>query len=91
LAALAAIQGKTETAGRLYGTAIAQLESLQVAVSSLYPLARQEFEHYQALARAQAGEAAFEAALQEGRGMDLEQAIELAMKESETSEAWNQS
>jgi hypothetical protein len=90
-AALATVRGESKTAGRLYGAATAQLESLQLRVSSLGPLIRQEFEHYQALARAQAGEAAFEAALQEGRGMTLEQAIELAMKESETSEAWDQS
>jgi len=82
-AAVAAARGKVETAARLYGTAEAQYQGLltegKTLDSLIDPVDRREFERYQAICRDRLGEAAFEAAWAEGRGLTLEQALAEAL------------
>jgi hypothetical protein len=82
-AAVVAARGKAETAARLYGAAEAQYQGLLTEGKSLNslidPVDRREFERYQGLCGDRLGEAAFEAAWAEGRGLTLEQALAEAL------------
>ena len=82
-AAVAAARGKAEAAARLYGAAEAQYQGLLTegkTIDSLIDLVdRREFERYQGICRDRLGEAAFEAAWAEGRGLTLEQALAEAL------------
>jgi tetratricopeptide (TPR) repeat protein len=79
LAAVAVAVGKVERAARLFGAA----EMLRDATQSpLSPVERGAHENSVATVRAQLGQIVFENAWAAGRSMNLEQAIEFAMKES---------
>jgi non-specific serine/threonine protein kinase len=83
LAAVVAARGNAEAAARLYGAAEAQFQGLltegKTLDSLIDPVDRREFERYQGICRDRLGEAAFESAWAEGRGLTLEQALAEAM------------
>ena len=85
-AAVAADRGKAEVAICLYGTVAFQIEGLQAARKLVLPMIdpadRLEFERYQATCRARLDEDATALAWEEGRKMDLDQAIELALQKA---------
>jgi predicted ATPase/DNA-binding SARP family transcriptional activator len=82
LAAAAAARGQAEGATRLYGAVAAQLEELQVgqATSMIFLSDRLEFERYQGRCRAQLEQEEYEAAWEQGRKMELDQAIGFAFR-----------
>jgi predicted ATPase/DNA-binding SARP family transcriptional activator len=81
-AAVAAARGQAEAAACLYGAVAAQLEGLQVGRATPWiALAdRLEFERYQARCRDQLGQEDYEAAWEQGRKLELDQALELAFQ-----------
>jgi DNA-binding CsgD family transcriptional regulator len=79
-AALAGSQGQPLRAARLWGAAEASREALGVVLS---PFQRHIYGPHIATARTQLSEEAWEAALVEGRGMSLEEAVGYALSEKE--------
>jgi tetratricopeptide (TPR) repeat protein len=84
-AAVAAAQGKAETAARLFSSWMAQEQGLlregeTFNLEKLEPVDRKEIGYYLAICRAQLGAAGFDAAWNAGRGLSLEQAIEEALE-----------
>ena len=81
-AAIAAVRGQAEGAACLYGAVAAQLEGLQVgkAIPMIDLPDRLEFERYQARCRAQLEQEEYEAAWEQGRKMELDRAIEFALR-----------
>jgi tetratricopeptide (TPR) repeat protein len=82
-AAVAARRGEAELSARLYSAAEVQFQGLltegKTLDSLIAPVDRREFERYQGICRDRLGEAAFESAWAEGRGLTLEQALAEAM------------
>ena len=78
-AGLAAAQGRTERAARLWGAAERLHDPGTTRVS---PIRRTRYEGYRAAAHAQRAEAPFTQAWAEGRAMALEQAIAYALDEA---------
>jgi non-specific serine/threonine protein kinase len=77
-AAVAGSQGQPVRSARLWGA----VESLHEAIgSTISPLERHFYGPYIAAARAQLGEAAWEAAWAEGKAMSLDEAVKYALKE----------
>lgn len=85
LAAVAASEGRVARATRLWGAAEALLETIEPAV---YPYApdRPLYRSQVTAARARLSQAAFEKAWAEGRAIEPEQAIELALERSPAPE-----
>ncbi len=73
LAGVAGAKRDPHQAARLFGFVIATLEQYGVP---MWPAERADFDRNLASARAQLDEAAWEKAWQEGRGLNLDQAIE---------------
>src|SRR5215218_6543617 len=80
LAALAASEGSQARAGRLWGAAEALLEQIEVT-AYIYAPDRSAYQDRVRAARAQLGEAAWQAAWSEGREMTPEQAVGYALSE----------
>ena len=80
LAEVAQADGLPQRGTKLLGAVEALLERLG---ARLDPTERAEFDHTLAAAHAQLDEAAFNAAWAEGRAMTMEQAIALALMESQ--------
>lgn len=78
LAAVAAAQGQSERAARLFGAAATQLDRLGVIMD---PADQPEYDRNLAIARAGLDEAAFTAAQAEGRAMVFEQAVAYALQD----------
>jgi non-specific serine/threonine protein kinase len=78
LAGVAAVEGRAETAARLFGAGEA---ALQARGTHLSPSNRADYERNVAAARVQMGEEAFAAAWAKGQAMSLEQAIAFASEE----------
>ena len=76
----ASSQGQSARAGRLWGAAGALRETIGTI---LQPIERRDYGPYIDAARARLGEAAWEAALEEGRRMTQEEAVEYALSEEE--------
>jgi tetratricopeptide (TPR) repeat protein len=70
-------QNRPERAARLLGAAAVLREALH---TRMYPVDQPDYERIIAMVRVQLDEAAFAAALSEGRSMTLEQAIEYALE-----------
>ena len=83
LAAVAASEGRLVGAARLWGSAEALLEKIEVGVHTYVPDGSLR-QSQMAAARARLGEEAFAAAWAEGRAMEPEQAIEYALDRSLT-------
>ncbi|HYY45005.1 MAG TPA: hypothetical protein VE975_07420, partial [Actinomycetota bacterium] len=79
LAECAAALGEAVRAARLYGAAEAAVEPAGIVFDRL-PLSRAFHERYRALARAQLGAHAFEAAWAEGRAMPRDVAVAYAQE-----------
>lgn len=83
-AAVAAHQGDGKGSALLFGAVNAQFESLIVEGEKLDslidPIDRKEFEHYQALCRSELGNDEFDASMDEGQGMTMDEAIALALE-----------
>jgi tetratricopeptide (TPR) repeat protein len=79
LAMAAAVTGTTERAARLWGAAEGLCEATGISLNSV--LETRHYERYQAAARAELGEEAWEETLAEGRAMTTEEAISYALKE----------
>jgi non-specific serine/threonine protein kinase len=77
LAAIAGARGEPSRAARLRGAAETEREAMGITLSSFD---RSLYDRYLMEARAQLGPAAFDAALDEGRAMTLEQAVEYALR-----------
>ena len=75
LGSVAAVRGQSERAARLWGAAQVWRAALGVP---LKPAEEKRHEHHLSAAQAQLGEAAWEAACNEGSAMTLEQAVALA-------------
>jgi DNA-binding CsgD family transcriptional regulator/tetratricopeptide (TPR) repeat protein len=84
LACVAGSNGKGERAGRLFGAAQALRVREAVAFEST-PEEDAWLEPYRATTRSLLGEKAWEEALEQGRAMGLEEAIEYAISEEESS------
>ena len=80
LSALAGSQGQLVRSVRLWGAAEALLE---VIGTSLSPLERDHYEPYLATVRTRLDEGAWDAALREGRAMNLEDALDYALRKEE--------
>jgi predicted ATPase/class 3 adenylate cyclase/DNA-binding CsgD family transcriptional regulator len=76
-AGIAAAQGQAERSARLFGAAYAQFDSIGKVVERVD---RIEHDRHAAVARAQLGNAGFEAALAAGSALSLEEAITLALE-----------
>jgi DNA-binding CsgD family transcriptional regulator len=76
----ASSEGRATRAARLWGAATALGETIG---TSLQPIERRDYGPYIDAARARLGEAAWEAALEEGRRMTQEEAVEYALSEEE--------
>ncbi len=84
LACVAGANGKDERAGRIFGAA--QVLHVREAVAfQLIPEEDAWCEPYRATTRSLLGEAAWEEALEQGRAMGMEQAIEYALSDEEPS------
>ena len=81
-AALAVARGQPERAARLYGSAAARLVG-NVGGRHRYPHDQAEQERYINILRAQLDEATFNAAWEAGRTLTLDQAIDLALEETD--------
>ena len=81
-AGLAGAKAQGGRAARLWGAAEALRKTIGAPLSSE---GRQYFERIMVAARAQLGEAAWEAAFAEGRAMELEEAVEYALSEVDSS------
>jgi predicted ATPase/transcriptional regulator with XRE-family HTH domain/Tfp pilus assembly protein PilF len=79
-AAIRQALGKPEEGARLFGAAEAVLEGIDRCTD---PIDQKEVDHYVAAVRAQLSEAAFAAAWAAGRALTLEQAIALALQETD--------
>jgi predicted ATPase/DNA-binding SARP family transcriptional activator/DNA-binding CsgD family transcriptional regulator len=79
-AALASTQGQPVRSARLWGAGEALMREIG---TGLAPVERYHYWPYIASARTQLGEAAWQAAWDEGRGMTSEQAVEYALSEEE--------
>ncbi len=79
LACAAGAEGETLRAARLFGAAEALMDTVG---SRLTPLESTMIEPYRASARSRLGDLAWEEALAEGRGMDLDEAIGYALCEA---------
>jgi predicted ATPase/DNA-binding SARP family transcriptional activator/DNA-binding CsgD family transcriptional regulator len=79
-AALAGSRGQPVRSARLWGAAEALREAIGTSFS---PMEHRTYGPYIAAARAQLGDAAWEAAWQEGRAMSMEEAIEYALSEDD--------
>jgi DNA-binding CsgD family transcriptional regulator len=79
---LSATRGQPVRAARLWGAAEALREQMGLTLSH-FDLAQSGYERGLAAVRSALPEASFEAAWNEGRNMDLEQAIEYALSEDE--------
>jgi non-specific serine/threonine protein kinase len=80
LAVSASSEGRPARAARLWGAAAALGETIGTI---LQPIERRDYGPYIDAARARLGEAAWEAALEEGRRMTQEEAVEYALSEEE--------
>src|SRR5918911_248115 len=78
LASVAGSEGQPVRAARLWGAAGALRETIGTI---LQPIERRDYGPYIDAARARLGEAAWEAALEEGRRMTQEEAVEYALSE----------
>jgi predicted ATPase/DNA-binding CsgD family transcriptional regulator len=86
MACIAGAKGEALRAARLFGAAQALWETLREAVAfELTPEEEAWRQPYRATARSHVGEAAWAEALAQGRAMGLEQAIEYALSEEESS------
>ena len=81
-AALASEQGQPVRSARLWGAAESLMEDIG---TGLGPSERYHYGPYMASARSQIGDASWQAAWEEGRGMTTEQAVEYALAETEKS------
>jgi hypothetical protein len=81
LASVAVATGATERAARLWGAAEGVCDATGVNLDSVLEI--RHYERYQAAARTELGEAAWQGALAEGRGMTLEEAISYALEEED--------
>jgi predicted ATPase/DNA-binding CsgD family transcriptional regulator len=82
LAGVATSRGEPARAGRLWGAEEALREAAGLSLSP-FERSHPDYEGYQAAARSQLDEAAWEAAWSEGRAMTPEEAIEYALKTEE--------
>ena len=73
-----AAQRQFADAGKLCGAADALLELMH---TQMHPFDQEHYQQKLAALRAELDQAAFDAALAEGRALTLEQAIDLALKE----------
>jgi len=87
LGIVAGARGEAERAARLLGASEALIESIGLRGHTYYQYDRSLYERINAQVRATLDEAAFEAALNEGRAMSPEQAIEYALSEEEEEPA----
>jgi non-specific serine/threonine protein kinase len=78
-AILAAAQNQMQRAARLFGAA----ESLMPSVRLAMPVVRAQHDQSVAATRAGLGEKAFEAVWEEGKKMNLEEAVAYALNESQ--------
>jgi len=87
LAQCAVAEGDHTRAGQLYGAAGAALKSIGTAFHAPYHFSPSFYERYLALARDELGDRAWSEALEEGRKMPLEKAVEYALEGDEVSPA----
>jgi tetratricopeptide (TPR) repeat protein len=82
-AAVLVVRQEMETAARLYGTWETQMRGLlregEKPGSNIFPITQMEINHYQAICRAQLGDAAFDATWRAGQSLSLEGAIAEAL------------
>jgi len=83
-AAVAAVQGNGQESALLFGAADSQFQALLAEGkdpnSLMDPIDQKEFEYYQALCHSELGTDKYEEAMEQGRKMNLEQAIEYALE-----------
>ncbi len=85
LAECAVAEGDHTRAGRLYGASEAALKSIGTAFRAPYHFSPSFHERYVALARDELGDRAWSEALEVGRRMSLEEAVEYALEGYEIS------
>jgi non-specific serine/threonine protein kinase len=85
LATVAGWRDQAERCARLFGAAEGLLQAAGSPVYNYYNPDPSLYERTVSAARSRLGEAAFEAARDEGRKMDFAQAVAYALKEDETS------